>query len=116
VVGDRVYFTSVDGAIAIADTNTLQLVDVIDLNTIDAEDVVLGWCRGIAIDGDTVWVGFSRLRPTAIRENVAWVKEGFKRAVGTHIAQYDLTRRKLVRRVPLEDGTPLNAVFSILPA
>ncbi len=111
-----VYFTTVNGKIAIADTSTLEVLDVIDLQAIEGDGSALGWCRGLCFEGDQLWVGFSRLRPTAIRENVAWVKDGFKRSHGTHIARYDLGKRTLERRIQLENDTPLNAVFSILPA
>lgn len=116
VVGDKVYFTSVDGRVVIASTDTLEVLEVVDLNTIDNEEANLGWCRGILVEGDSAWVGFSRLRPTAFRENVSWVREGFKRSVGTHVANYDLAGRRLIKRIELEDTTPLNAVFSVLPA
>ncbi len=112
VYGDRVYFTAVNGSIAIADTESLEVVEVVDLTEIGDERAQLGWCRGIHVDEDGVWVGFSRLRPTAIRENVAWVKGGFRKSVGTHIARYDLESRTLLQRVPVEDHG-LNAVFSI---
>ena len=115
VVGDLVYFTAVSGSIAIADKNTLEVVEVIDLNEIDTEGKMLGWCRGIAVDGDHVWVGFSRLRPTLVRENIAWVKGGFKRSMPTHVARYDLERRTLEQRIVLEDDD-VNAVFSIFSA
>ena len=61
------------------------------------------------------WVGFSRLRPTAIRENVAWVKEGFRKSLPTHIARYNLETRTLEQRIDLEEHN-LNAVFSIMQA
>jgi hypothetical protein len=107
-----VYFTAVNGVVAIADTETLQVVEKIDLNEIENERVHLGWCRGIHVGEDGVWVGFSRLRPTAIRENVAWVKTGFKKSLGTHVARYDLATRTLQQRISLEEND-LNAVFSI---
>ncbi|MGF1668468.1 MAG: hypothetical protein ACFCVC_19575 [Acidimicrobiia bacterium] len=116
VHGDKVYFTSVDGHVVIADTATLAVIEVIDLNTADDEEVILGWCRGILVEEGSAWVGFSRLRPTAFRENVSWVREGFKRSIGTHVAQYDLAQKRLIKRIELEDTTPLNAVFSVLPA
>lgn len=112
VVGDKIYFTAVNGHIAIADAETLEIIDLVDLREIDSETPLLGWCRGIAFEGDHIWVGFSRLRPTKARENVAWVKDGFKRQVGTHIARYDLVKRSLEQRIDLEPSG-LNAVFSI---
>lgn len=112
VVGDRVYFTAVNGHVAVADADSLEIVDLVDLREIDTDTPLLGWCRGIAFEGDQIWVGFSRLRPTKARENVAWVRDGFKRQVGTHIARYDLAKRSLEQRIDLEPAG-LNAVFSI---
>lgn len=112
VHGDHIYFTSVNGHVAIVDKETLEVVEMHDLAKIDSGNRLLGWCRGIAPDGDGAWVGFSRLRPTAVRENIAWVKSGFRKSMPTHIARYDFKRRSLEQRIELEDLN-LNAVFSI---
>jgi len=112
VVEGRIYFTSVNGHIATVDLETLDVIDLFDLSEAEGSNRMLGWCRGIAPDGDTAWVGFSRLRPTAVRENIAWVKSGFRKSMPTHIARYDLKRRTLEQRIELEDHN-LNAVFSI---
>jgi hypothetical protein len=110
--GDHVYFTAVDGHIAVADKNTLEVVELVDLGTLERGGQTLGWCRGIAPGDDGVWVGFSRLRATATRENIAWVKGGFRKSLSTHIARYDLNKRTLEQRIELEEHD-LNAVFSI---
>jgi len=112
VHGDHIYFTSVNGHVAIVDKETLEVVEMHDLAKIDSGNRLLGWCRGIAPDEDGAWVGFSRLRPTAVRENIAWVKSGFRKSMPTHIARYDFERRSLDQRIELEDFD-LNAVFSI---
>ncbi len=112
VHGDHIYFTAVNGTVAVADKTTLQVVEHIDLNKVGPGNPVLGWCRGIAPGADGVWVGFSRLRATTTRENVAWVKGGFRKSLPTHIARYDLQKRTLEQRIELEDHN-LNAVFSI---
>jgi hypothetical protein len=107
-----VYFTTVSGSIVVANTTTLQVEDVIDLNSMHEDGSLLGWCRGIMLDGDRVWVGFSHIRPTKVRENVAFIMRGFKQVKGTHIACYDLARRRHVVDIDLEPAG-LNAVFSI---
>ncbi|MCP3976177.1 MAG: hypothetical protein GY720_16975 [bacterium] len=112
--GDHVYFTAVSGHIVVANSKTLEIEDRLDLSSLEDGEPQLGWCRGILPDDDGAWVGFSRLRPTALRENVAWVKDGFRKSMPTHIARYDLKERKLVKRIVLEDHD-LNAVFSIFP-
>lgn len=108
----KVYFTIVDGRLAIADPETLKVVEVVDLHSMHVRQR-LGWCRGLLFDGDRLWVGFSRTRPTKIRENVAWVKHGFKQQTPTHLACYDLARRKCLAEIDLE-RFGLGSVFSVL--
>ncbi len=112
--GDHIYFTAVNGHIAVVDKHTLEPVEMFDLTEIEESNRLLGWCRGIAPDEDGAWVGFSRLRPTAVRENIAWVKSGFRKSMGTHIARYNLKTRTLEQRIELEEHD-FNAVFSIFP-
>ncbi|MBK9715254.1 MAG: hypothetical protein IPO81_28790 [Kouleothrix sp.] len=110
----RLYFTVVSGSIVVANPQTLQVEQVINLNSMHAEGTLLGWCRGIFIDGDKLWVGFSRIRPTKFRENVSWVMHGFKHVLPTRVACYDLSRRRCVVEIDLEP-TGLGAVYSVLP-
>jgi hypothetical protein len=111
---DFVYFTTVNARIVIANQQTLKIEEIVDLTTMHDPDVLLGWCRSIAIDDKKVWVGFSRLRPTKFRENVSWVVQGFKRIMPTHIGCYDLASKKCLMEIDLEKSG-MNAVFSILP-
>ncbi len=109
------YFTTVNGEIVVANMRTLRVETMIDLKEMHPEGTLLGWCRGILLDGDRIWVGFSRIRPTRFRENVGWVMRGFKYVMPTHIACYDLTRKRCVAEVDLEP-IELGAIYSIFPA
>ncbi len=115
VDGGYVYFTTVDGKVAIADTQGLRVVDVIDLTAAHPADMLLGWARGLLIDGDHLWVGFSRIRPTKFRENVGWVLRGMKRDFGTHVGCYDLRTRQSVAQIPVEPYG-LSAIFGLYRA
>jgi len=115
MVEGRLYFTTVNGTVVIANPVTLQIDEVIDLAALHDEDVLLGWCRGILVDGNRAWVGFSRIRPTKFREAVGWIRTGFKQSLPTHIACYDLVEKRCLAEIELEDHS-LNAVFSIFPA
>lgn len=115
----KIYFTTVDGKIVLADSGSLQITEVIDLTAIDNSDrKVLGWCRGLLpLDEQYVWVGFSRVRNTPFKEHLLWLKnalnEGDKTIhKPTHIALYDIRGRKLVREVEVEK-CGLNTVFGI---
>jgi hypothetical protein len=110
-----VYFTTVDGRIVIANTETLMVEEVIDLNEMSPSDVLLGWCRGIFVDEGMVWVGFTRLRLTKFRENLSWVRWGFRKHLPTRIACYDLEHRQCIQEIDVQQHG-LDAVFSIFPS
>ncbi|MBX3029587.1 MAG: hypothetical protein KF809_05470 [Chloroflexi bacterium] len=115
VYGDQVMFTTVDGKVAIADTRSLEVTEIIDLRDMHPADLLLGWCRGLLLDGDRLWVGFSRMRATRFRDNVAWVKNRFRHYLGTHVACYDLRERRCLAQIDTE-AAGLNAVFGIYSA
>lgn len=113
----RIYFTTVDGHVVIADAATKRVVRDVDLNRL-GDHPVLGWCRGLLVlDDARVVVGFSRLRPSRVRENLRWVR---RRLAGqpaptprpTRVALYDLEAERLLWEHPVEEAG-LNAIFSI---
>jgi hypothetical protein len=109
-----IFFTTVNGNVVIANPVTLQVEDIIDLNSIYGAEVQLGWCRGIVMDDGDVWIGFSRLRSTRFRENVKWAIQGFKTILPTRIARFDLGKRECLAEIDLERHG-MNAVYGILP-
>ena len=111
---DRLYFTTVNGHLAVVNPQTLAVEETLDLNALHEEDVLLGWCRSLWIEGDYAWIGFSRIRPTKFRSALSWVRTGFQRSLPTRIALYDLKEKRHLRDINME-SFGLNAVFSILP-
>jgi len=118
VFGKHVYFTTVDGHIVTANRDSLKVEQIVDLNVIDNErSVLLGWCRGLLpLDERRLWVGFTRVRKTKFRENVLWIKHGFRETgKPTHIALYDLAAKRCLQEIDLEQYG-LNVLFGIYPA
>jgi len=119
VRGDRIYFTTVDGQVVIANRQTLKVADIIDLKEINGHNSLLGWCRGILLMEDQrVWVGFSRVRKTSFTENVLWAKNIFRDGMDerpTHIALYDIPKKTCLQEFALEPYG-MNIVFSIFEA
>lgn len=115
--GDRLWLTTVDGHLVAGPTSGGRIDRDIDLNRISGDDGrPLGWCRGLHLDGATAYVGFSRIRSTPLRQNLAWLKR-FKRPAEfrpTRIGVYDVEAERHVRDLDLEPAG-LSAVFSILP-
>ncbi len=124
--GGSIYFTTTNGKIVEVDNGTSRVTRTVDLNRLASTPAPLGWCRGIACDGYTAWVGFSRLRPTRAQKNVDWARSTASRArsgfrsrrwygeLPTRIACYDLERLEQVDEIELEQHD-LNAIFSVLP-
>jgi hypothetical protein len=115
VHGDEIYFTSVDGKVVVIDKNDLRHKRTVDLQGFYPKGALLGWTRGIAIDGDGFWVSFTRMRYTRFRENVEWARRGFKQALPTRVAYFDIARQRLGPTFNLEQAG-INAVFSVLVA
>ncbi|MGC1374042.1 MAG: hypothetical protein WA824_18045 [Candidatus Sulfotelmatobacter sp.] len=117
IVGDRIYFSTVDGHVVIANRENLRIEETIDLNEISKQSgQVLGWCRGVLpLDERWIWVGFTRVRPTKFVENVAWIKNaGNERHKPTHLALYDLAQKRCEQEIELEPHG-IGVVFSMLP-
>lgn len=119
VDGGRVHFTSVDGRLVGVEPASGRRQEL-DLNPLAAEPGrPLGWCRGLLVEGDRAWVGFTRLRHTALHRNLSWVRHGFResphRAAPPRVALYDLRRPALLREMLLQDAG-MDAVFSLHPA
>jgi hypothetical protein len=114
VDGSKVYFTTVDGKIAIANVDTLRIEQVIDLTRAHPAETLLGWARGLHVEWPYAWVGFSRIRPTKFRENLGWVLQGFRRDFGTHVGCYDLRTGESLGQFQLEEFG-IDAVFGVYP-
>jgi hypothetical protein len=120
VYKDKVYFTTVNGYIIVADLESCKVNKIFNLNTIGSYDATktLGWCRGLDIlDEHRIIVGFSRLRPTKFVENIQWVKYkiGMRNTLGhlpSRIALYDLKEEKICWEYNLEERE-MNVVFSV---
>lgn len=138
VHGDYVYFTTVNGTLVIANRKTLVVEARIDLNQLHDYGAPLGWCRGVLVQDEKVWIGFSRIRPTKLRENVEWLKRSVKstihpvlpgkfrsnsrwltskvkRELPTHIACYDLANNRCIQEINIEPHG-ISAVFGMYEA
>ena len=114
-----VYFTTVNGTISKVDIETKKTVDIYDLNLAINNERPLGWCRGLHVEHDRFFVAFSSLRSTKLRENLAWIKQGFRikkdmmRALPTRVIEYDFESKSIIKEVDVS-GVGMTAIFSIL--
>jgi len=116
VTDDGVWFTAVDGRLLRMDVE-MGAVVATDLADLDDRKGPLGWCRGLAFVDGLAWVGFTRLRATANRARLAWVRGALRgRQVATshptRLVAYDLAAGRKVREVMLEEHG-LHALFGV---
>ena len=117
VVYGQIYFTTVDGKLLIAGRESLKIEKTVDLNELHGKDhTMLGWCRGLLPVGeDKVWIGFTRVRKTALKENLLRVRHAFRETERpTHLALYDLAARRCLKEIDLEQHG-MNVVFGMYP-
>ncbi len=112
VVDGQVWFTTVDGAVVVGDPETGHIVDTFDLNE-SRQAVIPGWCRGLLVGQDHFWVGFSRIRQTAVRSRLSWLRTGLTTSLPTRVERWDRSTRTMDESIDLEP-LGVNAVFSIL--
>ena len=114
---DKIYFTTVDAHLVIANPLSLKVEEVIDLNTIDnPKGHVLGWCRGLLPLTETLaWVGFTQLRSTKFKENLRWLNGSSTIFRPTRIALYDLAAKRCLREITLSPYG-MDLIFSIIAA
>jgi hypothetical protein len=119
VRGKEIFFTLVDGRVVVANADTLMVDRVVDLKTMNDPNALLGWCRGVLpLQDGKLWVGFTRVRKTRIRENILWVKHVFRQGMierATHIGLYDVAQQRCLQEFDLE-AHGMNIVFSVLSA
>ncbi|WP_260293759.1 hypothetical protein [Sedimenticola hydrogenitrophicus] len=118
VLDDKIFFTAVDGCIMIADANQKTVIETLEINKLTEFDGVRGWCRGLLIDDDILYIGFSRLRKTRAKGKLAWVKKLAKRNkndVFTYasILAFDLKSGKIVADYPLPEES-IHAIYSVI--
>ena len=94
--GSELYFTSVNGSIIVVDPVTLAETDRYPLAT-------GSWCRGLLVDADSTWVGFTRR------------DEADMSIAPTRIARYDLADGSLLEEIDLEPYG-MDAIYSIIDA
>jgi hypothetical protein len=119
--GKQVYFTTVDGKIIVVNQCTLRPDRMIDLRKIQdsGREVLPAWCRGLLFEDDRkLWVGFTRIRKTVLKENVRWVKTALHEGTvtrPTHLALFDIVTEQCLKEIELESHG-MNAIYGIYPA
>lgn len=117
VHGDHVYFTTVDGSLVVADARSLERIDVIDISAMQGFGGSRGWCRGLYIEGNVGYVGFSRLRKTKRVEKIEWAKRLLMRGEivdESSVLAVDLGARKIISDFRIPAGM-IDAIYTLLP-
>lgn len=91
--GDFIYFTTTNAHLVIASVASRKVEDVIDLNRFNPHGGRIGWCRGLEVEGDIAYLGFTRLRESKWADTFQTARDilhGRKR--NSHITAIDIKR------------------------
>ena len=116
---DRLYFTTVNGCVVRFDLNENKRLHAFDISS-DYRGFNPGWCRGLAVDKDTAYVGFSAFRWTYHLENLNFIGGSMRKVARqlsrqrpARIVKYDLRRSRIVDEMVFSNGD-IDLIFSIL--
>lgn len=112
----QLIFTRVDGMLAICDPKTRKLVERFDPFEKEANRP-MGWCRGLYIDGDDFYIGYSKLRKTSMKSRLKFLTQGnFKYASGNNalVVKVNMQTRKVEKTYTTPDGM-IDAIYGIVP-
>lgn len=113
VVGDYIYFTITAGFVIVVNKFTRKKEAIFDLSKMCDSPVQLGWCRGIEVVGDQIFVGFTRFRRSKFREFGTWITSGAKKFLPSRVSQFDLNQNKFVKEIEIDSITGGASIFTI---
>jgi hypothetical protein len=115
VIGDYVYFTTVNGYIVIANAKTYKIEEMINLNEIEDTGRPLGWCRSLHLEGDVAYVAFSSIRQTRMIDNVKWIlKSSGAKEKSTRVVAYNLKTKTKLDEYKFSKKV-MDTIFSLFP-
>jgi hypothetical protein len=113
---DKLVFTRVDGFLVICDPVSGKVLDKHDPFGLE-RNRPRGWCRGLYINGDMFYIGYSKLRKTKLTTKLKFISQGnFKYRDGNEatVVAYNM-RTQQVERVYEFNSASIEAVYGILP-
>jgi hypothetical protein len=97
VQDDKVFFTTTCGHL-ISFSSTGATFRSWDLNRILGANQ-LGWCRGLAIEGDLALIAFTQFRPSITKEMGKWILQGRgQERRPTFVVKLDMAREKILAK------------------
>ena len=113
---DKLVFTRVDGYLVIVDPKTRKVIEKYDPFA-NERNRPLGWCRGLMVDGDIFYIGYSKLRKTKLMSKLKFISQGnFKYMDGNEalVVAYNMNTKKVLDTYGIPAGM-LDAIYGILP-
>jgi hypothetical protein len=112
----KLVFTRVDGLLVICDPETGKVTENHDPFAAHRNRPI-GWCRGLYIDGDMFYIGYSRLRKTNLKSKLKFLSQGnFRYGSGNNslVVAYNMKTKKVEQVFESPEGM-IDAIYGILP-
>ncbi|MCO4744576.1 MAG: hypothetical protein KC912_07305 [Proteobacteria bacterium] len=97
-----VWYTTTTGHVIAVDPDTLERREHYDLNELTGSPRLLGWCRGVEVVGERVYIGMTQLRDSQHREVLRWLARGEAgRRLPTRVVELERGTGRLLRSFPV---------------
>ncbi len=115
---ESVFFTTVDGHVLEIDFSTGERINDYDINAAHNRGVPLGWCRGLHVTNEYLYVGFSTIRNTKIEDNLAWLKSSvtkkkYQKKLPSRVVKYNRKDRRIEEEYEISYPNT-DMIFSVL--
>ncbi|MFK7931453.1 MAG: hypothetical protein AB8H79_24960 [Myxococcota bacterium] len=106
------WFTLTSGRVLGLDPATGQVERDLDVAALESESGAFGWCRGVEVVGDRLWVGITCLRGSPWRETARRVVRGPRQP--TRVVELNWRTGALVHRWPVAPEGSLYAITALV--
>ncbi|GGD75338.1 hypothetical protein [Lacimicrobium alkaliphilum] len=114
--GDKLVFTRVDGTLVVCEPETRTVTEKHDPFKAH-RNRPNGWCRGLLIEEDIFYIGFSKLRKTNFKSKLKYLSKGnFRYSSGNNsiVVAYDMRNKQVLSIHEAPEGM-IDAIYGILP-
>ncbi|MBN2732556.1 MAG: hypothetical protein JXR26_09020 [Balneolaceae bacterium] len=113
---DKIIFTRVDGFLVFCDPISKKVIETVDIFALK-RNRLRGWCRGLWVDGETFYIGFSKLRTTKSTNKLKFLmNSSFINSTNSKasVVAFDMNN-KTVNNIYQVPDCMIDSIYGILP-
>ena len=113
--GNKIVFSRVDGQLVIYSSETRKYLNTVDPFN-NRSNRPTGWCRGLCVQGDVIYLGYSKIRKTRLTDKLKFLTKGnFKFSSGNNalIVAFDMKKKQVINIYETPSGM-IDAIYGVI--